>query len=272
MNTVPLSNTQRRSMESYLKYGLDQEGRAYLDRRGLGEVATSLGYARVSPGLPPEHPHRKYAGRLVIPSFSARGTVVDLAFRCIGDHPDCGLEGHAKYLFTEGSSKRLYNVAAVMSTSTTLHILEGQLNAATLHACGEAAVGATGADSWKPHYWRLMQGFERVLVWKDGDDKDPKPRADGTTPPKGGDLFVGKVRQHLPQAEVVECPPGYDPNSLFVERGRDAIIALASPSYDGSTEDEVLDETLEGEGAGDDAGGWEPPDIHYDELGDVIPF
>jgi hypothetical protein len=253
-------------LERFLQYPLDKVAEDYLARRGLDGVASSLRFGRVSADLPREHPHRMYAGRLVIPSFSARGTVTDLAFRCIGDHADCGAAGHAKYLFPKGSNKGLYNVGAVQSPSSTIHVLEGQLNAATLVAAGEAAVGCTGADAWKSHYWRLFQGFERVIVWQDGDDKEPKPGPDGKVRPKGGDIFVSKVRAGIPQAEVVECPAGYDANTYYVEHGKDALLRLVhDESYDGSDEDEVLD-AEEGEDFDPFAG------EHFDEDGERIPF
>jgi hypothetical protein len=249
---TPLSNTQRASLESFLTYPLDAAGAAYLGARGLLGVASDLRFGVVSGTLPREHPHRMFAGRLLIPSFSARGTIVDVAFRCIARH-DCKEAGCPKYLFAPGSTKRLYHVQDVNHPSSTIHILEGQLNAATLVAAGEAAVGCSGADAWKAHYWRLFQGFDRVLVWRDGDDKDPKPLADGTPRKKGGDLFTDAVRKRLPHAEIISCPPGYDANSLFVEHGPEALLALvdhdvSGDSYDGNeAEDFILDADEKGE-------------------------
>lgn len=252
-------------MERYLTYPLGEAGKAYLEARGLLGVATALRFGEVSSPLRADH--QKYQGRLVIPSFSARGTVVDLAFRCIEPH-DCGEtvlwvddkdKPHTcrKYLFLSGVEKRLYHVESVATSEPVVHITEGQLDAATLVACGLPAVGVPGSQAWKPHCHRLFQGFERVVFWADQDDKGASM-----------DLFE-KIRQGVPAAEVMTVPPGHDVNSFFVEGGRDAVLALLSASYDGSTED---DDDLEGEDAGTDDGGWEPPELHYDDDGEVIPF
>ncbi|HLN75632.1 MAG TPA: hypothetical protein VK204_01230, partial [Nocardioidaceae bacterium] len=65
-------------------------------------------------------------------------------------------------------------------------------------------------------------------------------------------------------AEVILVAPGHDVNSYYVKHGKAGILSL-------------LDEKPEGEDAepaddGDELGDWTPPVVHYDELGDVIPF
>ena len=250
MITAPLSSSARRSLERYLRYPLSEAGKGYLAARGLLEVGIDLGFGSV-PDSTAREDHRKYAGRLIIPSFSARGTVMDVAFRCIQDHV-CKDVKCPKYLFLPGMRKRLFNVAAVQSDAARIHICEGQLNAATLVACGEAAVGCAGAGSWEPHMGRLFRGFERVIVWKDGDDKEPPLDPEGKPRPKGGDLFVGTVRRDIPGVEVIMVA-GEDVNSFFVKNGKDALLALL---------DERDDEDEEDDG--------EP--VHYDDDGVVIPF
>ena len=267
-------------MERFLAYPLGAAGRAYLEARGLSEAeATALRFGEVC--SPDRADHQKYRGRLIIPSFSARGTVVDLAFRCIEPHVcdetvlwvDDKDKPHycPKYLFVPGLEKRLYHVESVATDEPVIHLCEGQLDAATLVACGLPAVGIPGSQAWKPHAHRLFQGFERVVFWADQDDKGASMT-----------LFE-KIRQGVPAAEVMMVAPGHDVNSYYVQHGREGILAL-------------LEEKGETEDAGDDdVDDWEPPELDdldpevgedggagggfgpagtvaYDEHGERIPF
>ena len=154
----PLSPSQRASLESLLQYPLGERGRAYTAARGLADVAGSLKLGEVSATPKPEH--RRYAGRLVIPSFSARGTVCDVALRCMADH-DCGAVDCRKYLFMPGIPKRLYGLDDVAAAGTDIHITEGHPDRMSLVACGLRAVGVAGVNAWKPYHSRLFAGFER---------------------------------------------------------------------------------------------------------------
>lgn len=218
----PLSSSERASLEQVLSYPLGAAGRAYLEARALLGVASDLRFGEVSA---PRRGHERYAGRLVIPSFSAHGSVVDVAFRCIQGH-DCKAEDHPKYLFLPGIPKRLYNVAATLDAGREVHITEGQLDAATLHACGLPAVGVPGSQSWKPHCHRLFGGFDRVVVWADGDD--------------AGKAFAEKVRLSLSGAVVMMLPSGEDVNSYYLAHGKQGVLDLIegreSEADDGETE------------------------------------
>lgn len=232
---------------------LGPRAEGYLGRRGLLEVATDpasgvrLGEVSATP------PARlaKYAGRLVVPSFSARGTVTHITFRCMEDH-DCGELEHGKYMHWPGLDSRLYHVESVKTDEPVIHLCEGQLDAATLVACGLPAVGIPGSQAWKPHAHRLFQGFERVVFWADQDDKGASMT-----------LFE-KIRQGVPGVELMNLPAGYDVNSYFVEHGKAGILALVAESYDGTTEVTDLDD----EGELDDGDDWEPPELDEPEVGE----
>jgi hypothetical protein len=242
-------------LERFLEYPLGEVGRAYLEARGLLEVATDLRFGEVSSHPRPEH--RKYAGRLVIPSFSARGTVTDLAFRCLAGHvcedtvlwtDDKGTDHTCpRYLFVPGIEKRLYHVESVTTGEPWIHITEGQLDAATLVACGLPAVAVPGAKAWKPHAHRLFQGFERVLFWADQDDKGSSMQ-----------LFE-KIRQGVSTVEVMMVPPGQDVNSFYVQSGREGILSL-------------LEQKDEDADAGDDGDDWDVAEPATDEPDDAPPF
>lgn len=257
---LPLSSSQRNTLERYLTYPLGEAGAAYLEARGLLEVATDLRFGEVS--NPVRADHQQYAGRLVIPSFSARGGPVDIAFRCIQPHvcdetvlwTDDKDKPHycPKYLFLPGFQKRLYHVESVQTNESVIHITEGQLDAATLVACGLPAVGVPGSQSWKPHAHRLFQGFDRVCFWADQDDKGASM-----------ELFE-KIRQGVSTAEVIVVAPGEDVNSMFQKHGKAGLLALLEEKPEGEDAEPADD--------GDELGDWTPPVVHYDELGDVIPF
>lgn len=207
------------------EHPLGPRGAAYLERRGLREAATDpssgVVFGEVQTASRPED--ARYVGRLVVPSFSARGTVVHVTFRCMEDH---ACDDHPKYLHYPGIDSRLYNVGALRRAGDVVEIAEGQIDAASLTVAGLHAVGVPGAQAWKPHAWRLFQGFERVRFWADTDDK-------------GSSLeLYARIRQHLRQAELVRLPPNADVNSILVAGGVGALLALTDDgdgSHNGST-------------------------------------
>jgi DNA primase len=229
------------------QHPLGEAGRAYLAARRLldpasGRPSGGLVFGEATADLP------KYAGRLLVPSFSARGSVVHVTFRCMEDH-DCRKNSHSKYLHWPGLEARLYGLGSLRTAGDTIHLCEGQLDAASLIAAGLPAVGIPGAQGWKAHHHRLFQGFDRVLFWADQDDKG------------AGMMLFENVRRSLPNVELVHVPAGHDVNSLLVAGGRDALMALldagdGAESYDGSNDEkgEYIDDT------------------HYDDMGNVIPF
>ena len=207
----PLSSSQRKTLERYAGMPLGPAGSDYLAARGLAEVATDLRFGEVSAR------DDRYRGRLVIPSLGPGGAVQDVAFRCIAEH-DCSAEDCAKYLFLPGVPKRTYNTRALVDSPGEIHITEGQIDAATLVACGLPAVGIPGANNFPPHRGRIFSGFPRVVVWPDGDE--------------AGSRFTERVLELVPRADVAIIPDGYDVNSYYTERGRDALLRLMEDDDD----------------------------------------
>ena len=219
----PLSPAQQKSLASLLQYPLGEAGRAYLEKRGLAEVASSLRLGEV-PSAPARAEHRRYAGRLVIPSFSARGTVVDMALRCMA-HDDCGStelwrdkDGNPrycrKYEFMPGISKRLYGLDDIRNAGSTIHIAEGHPDRMTLKACGLHAVGVAGVNAWKDYHKRLFQGFETVYFWQQSDDN-------------GQSAKLGeRIRLGLSAVSVIMVSEGEDLNSFYVKHGKQAVLDL----------------------------------------------
>ncbi len=182
----------------------------YLQGRGITpEMARA---ARLGVCSDPEVGHEQSLGRLSIPYVNKAG-VIGIKFRCIAEH-NCKENNCPKYLAPLGQDVYLYNILAVEDEASTIHITEGELDALVLaHVLSEPAVGVPGASSWKGHHPWHFRGFERVLVWADGD--------------KAGQDLARLLRKEIPAAEIVTMPERQDVNSLYVSHGADALKRLA---------------------------------------------
>lgn len=206
------SQKQRRSLEkATARYeGQLELASGYLLARGI-EVATARRW-RLGVCSEPEVGHESAIGRLAIP-YTNRLGVIGIKFRCMSGHV-CKEHQCPKYLAPLGQELYLFNVTAVDDDGSTIHITEGELDAVVLaEVLGEPVVGVPGASAWRPHHPWHFRGFERVLVWADGD--------------KAGQDLARMLRKELPAAEIVTMPQGCDVNSVYVERGAEAIRKLA---------------------------------------------
>lgn len=175
----------------------------YLEGRGITEdtaVSARLGVVDEPIHGDSEAEYR----RLVIP-FITRSGVVDLRYRCLREH-ECSENGCPKYLGRPGSSLRIYNVGCLVSAGNSICITEGELDALILNQLGYDAVGLPGAESWKRHWRRLFEDFERIVVFGDGD--------------AAGKRFIRKFMDEFPQTvESVQLPDDEDVNSMFLKEG-----------------------------------------------------
>lgn len=146
---------------------LDDEGREYLEGRGLAEVATAAGLGRVPGDSGPEW--ERYVGMLSIPYLTVDREVVSIRFRTIDPE-----DSRPKYLQPPGSEITIYGMSALARNHKTVIITEGELDCLTLEALGYTAIGMPGANSWKPHYSRALDGFQRVIVAGDPDEAGQK--------------------------------------------------------------------------------------------------
>jgi len=177
----------------------------YLEARGITEdtaVWARLGVVDDEIHGDPEAAFQ----RLSIP-YITRSGVVDLRYRCIRSH-DCGEVGCPKYLGRPGSTLRIYGVDDLVSAGDTIAVTEGELDRLILRQLGHPAVGLPGAESWKRHWHRLFEDFQRVVVFGDGD--------------AAGIRFIRKFQDQFPQsAEGVQLPEEEDVNSMFLLEGGD---------------------------------------------------
>lgn len=187
----------------------------YLELRGISQStaqAFSLGVVASA-----EPPYEKYVNRLAIPYLDRLGPI-GFTFRCISGH-DCKEEGCPKYLQMEGQEVGFFNVLSLDTDEEVAHICEGEMDAITLsQVVSGAVVALAGAKKWKPHFPYHFSGFERVMVWPDGD--------------KAGEGMGMKVREHISNADIVHMPAGEDINSLFCSKGAAAVVALFEEESD----------------------------------------
>lgn len=185
-------------------------GSEYLARRGV-EPATSVAM-RIGVVGSPEPGHEAFTGRLVIPYIDMMG-VYGMKFRCMVEH-ECKVEGCSKYLALPGQEIGIYAVTETDSTRDTIHVTEGELDRNVLKQVfpDEPVVGVPGVNLWKPYHPFHFGGFERVLVWADGD--------------KAGHDLANRVRNDVKAAEMVVLPAGMDVTDMYVSQGAEALRAL----------------------------------------------
>ena len=193
----------------------DQSAKEYLERRSLLDSVEQnrLGVVRF-----PRAGHERYEGMLAIPYIGPAGNVYDIRYRCIQEH-NCKEEGHGKYEGEPGVTTRLYNTRALVAPTDYILLCEGELDAATLGACGWPAVGVPGASHWKPHHSRCFDGFRDVVVLADGDD--------------AGRKLASAIVKSLADARSVLLPEGEDVNSIYVSGGKAALAALLKGEVEG---------------------------------------
>ncbi len=141
--------------------------------------------------------HEHLHGRLVIPYLTITG-VVDIRFRSM-DSTD------PKYLGLPGAKTHLFNVSSVLISDSKIAVTEGEVDTITLATMGIHAVGVPGVSNWKPHYSRILQDFEEVLVFADGD--------------QAGRDFSKRLARDLDSVTIINCPEGEDVNSVYTKFG-----------------------------------------------------
>lgn len=199
---MKLTAVQRNLLESAANKYAEQIGAAeeYLKGRGI-TLAAARTY-RLGVVVDPLAGNEQHIGRLAIP-YITRSGVVDIRFRSMdGQEP--------KYLGLPGATTHLYNVLSTFQASDTIAICEGEIDTITLQQCGIAAVGVPGANNWKKHYTKVLQDFDRVIVFADGD--------------QAGQDFGRHIAKELGFVTIINMPDGEDVNSMFTKYGAQALL------------------------------------------------
>lgn len=194
------------------------EAMEYLVGRGLTEKTiadAALGYVSAD-GEGPAQGHEKFVGRIVIPYLTTSGPV-KLRFRALGETTG------AKYLDMPGAKTRLYNVLAIANDpiGDRLYICEGEFDTLIAQQVGLTAVGLPGATAWQPHFRQVLEGYDRVVILGDHDDKPSK--GSGLRP---AEEMAQTVATELKNADVrpVYMPEGHDVNSAYLEGGKQNLL------------------------------------------------
>lgn len=195
---VKQSISQKESLTRAAKYyhSALHEAEEYLAERGI--TLEQAQKARLGVVLEPLTGHEAYVNRLSIPYLTKSG-VVDLRFRSLDTT-------EPKYMGLAGASTHLYNVSAFFRASQYICICEGEIDTITLDiVCDIPAVGVPGVNNWKKHYSRLLQDFDKVFLFADGDN--------------AGSEFGKSLSRELGNLVVVQMPEGEDVNSMYRTHG-----------------------------------------------------
>ncbi len=146
--------------------------------------------------------HEAYKGRLAIPYITPSG-VVDIRFRGIHNEDP-------KYMGLVGAKTTMFNTQACFVADKYICVTEGEfdcimMTVKTMHP----TIGIPGANNWKPHYAKILDDFDTVIVLADGD--------------AAGLEFGKKISRELGNVNIVSMPEGEDVNSVMIKRGSDWI-------------------------------------------------
>lgn len=176
----------------------------YLESRGISRDTAErwqLGYVETPlPG------HEDFVGRLAIPYLTPAGPLC-IKFRCVESH-DCKATGCVKYL-GEPNESRLFGVWNFRHDDPVMHICEGELDAIVATQAGLRAVGVPGATTWQSFWDYLFEGYEEVVLLRDGDS--------------AGREMSNKLAARLPNLRVVKMPEGEDVSSFVQKNGGAAL-------------------------------------------------
>ncbi len=193
-----LSNSQRQFLlQATQRYGGTIELAAeYLSSRHLSvEEANIFHLGVVEDPLPG---HEPYKGRLAIPYITPSG-VVDIRFRAMHNEDP-------KYMGLVGAKTTMFNTKACFVADKYICVTEGEFDCIMMGVKTQhPTIGIPGANNWKPHYAKILDDFEIVIVLADGD--------------AAGLEFGKKISRELGNVNIISMPEGEDVNSMMVKRG-----------------------------------------------------
>ena len=197
-----LSSSQRQFLlQATQRYASKIElAKEYLLNRHLSvEEASTFHLGVVEDPLPG---HEAYKGRLAIPYITPSG-VVDIRFRAMSNEDP-------KYMGLIGAKTTMFNTQACFVADKYICVTEGEfdcimMSVKTMHP----TIGIPGANNWKPHYAKILDDFEVVIVLADGDP--------------AGLEFGKKISRELGNVNINSMPDGEDVNSMMIKQGSEWI-------------------------------------------------
>ena len=198
LTTVRLSSSQRQFLlQATQRYASKIElAKEYLSSRSLSvDEARVFHLGVVDDPLPG---HEQYEGRLAIPYITPSG-VVDIRFR--GMHNE-----DPKYMGLVGAKTTMFNTQACFVADKYICVTEGEFDCVLMTVKTEhPTVGIPGANNWKPHYAKILDDFDTVIVLADGDP--------------AGLEFGKKISRELGNVNIVSMPEHEDVNSMITRLG-----------------------------------------------------
>ena len=193
-----LSSSQRQFLlQATQRYASKIElAKDYLSSRHLSvEEASTFHLGVVEDPLPG---HEAYKGRLAIPYITPSG-VVDIRFRGMSNE-------EPKYIGLVGAKTTMFNTQACFVADKYICVTEGEfdcimMSVKTMHP----TIGIPGANNWKPHYAKILDDFDVVIVLADGDP--------------AGLEFGKKISRELSNVNIISMPDGEDVNSMMIKMG-----------------------------------------------------
>ena len=176
------------------------EALPYLLSRGITEETARmfrLGFVKN-----PETGHELYQGKLSIPYLTPAG-VIDIRFRSLSN--DSG----PKYLSRPGASTHIYNIGALSRDNGMLVVCEGEIDTIIATQVGFIAVGLPGANNWKQFYSRVLDGWEKIMLFCDGDN--------------AGREMAKTISRELYNVFPVFMPYNQDVNDVFLAEGAEGL-------------------------------------------------
>jgi len=195
---VRLSSLQRQFLlQATQRYASKIElAKDYLSSRHLSvEEASTFHLGVVEDPLPG---HEAYKERLAIPYITPSG-VVDIRFRAMSNEDP-------KYMGLVGAKTTVFNTQACFVADKYICVTEGEfdcimMSVKTMHP----TIGIPGANNWKPHYAKILDDFDVVIVLADGDP--------------AGLEFGKKISRELGNVNIISMPDGEDVNSMMIKMG-----------------------------------------------------
>ena len=197
-----LSSSQRQFLlQATQRYsGKIELAAEYLSNRSLSvEEASIFHLGVVEDPLPG---HEPYKGRLAIPYITPSG-VVDIRFRALHNEDP-------KYMGLVGAKTTMFNTQACFVAHKYICVTEGEFDCILMSVkTTHPTVGIPGANNWKPHYVKILDDFDIVIVLADGD--------------AAGLEFGKKISRELSNVNIISMPEGEDVNSMITKIGSEWI-------------------------------------------------
>lgn len=209
---MDLKGQSKLLLEAAQRYAqeISPEAIVALEERGISEEIAAL--YMLGTVTDPMNGHEQHTGWISIPYITALGHCVGFKFRRL----DGGLP---KYGSPTGQKAHLYNVVDTTILSNHIVVCEGELDTVVVSGVlGIPAVGVPGVQAWKPHFAKLLSGYDTVYIVGDNDIKE-----DGSNP---GLEFSKRVQQEVLNGQMVHLPAGMDINDYYLAHGVQATQAL----------------------------------------------